>query len=284
MSQILFYTGTQAQFNALQTKNENALYFLTDVHKLYKGGTLFTQTVEIVTSFPESGSVGVIYVKNGTYETRQWNGSAWVTLALPTVSTIGESASNNEVPTSLAVKNYVEGKITEVNSGVSGAVANVTYANKAISVQKGTAEPVATALTGFVDGASYNGSTGELSFTTNGGTPITVNLPVENFLSAASFNNSTNVLTLTLTSGETVTCNLSDLIDVYTGGNGDTVNVAVNSGVITATVNVSSDSGNILQSKNNGLYASVPIASDAGNIIESKSSGIFAAIQWNELS
>ena len=34
MSQIIFYTGTKAQYDALATKNENALYFLTDVNKL----------------------------------------------------------------------------------------------------------------------------------------------------------------------------------------------------------------------------------------------------------
>jgi len=284
MSQILFYTGTQAQFNSLQTKNENALYFLTDVHKLYKGSTLFTQAVEVVGSFPESGSQGLVYVKSGTYETRQWNGTAWETLALPVATSITASSDNSAIPTALAVKNYVDGQITEVNTGVTGAVANVTYANKSISVQKGSGTPTATALTGFVDGASYNGSTGVLTFTTNGGTPISVNLPVENFLSAASFNSSTNVLTLTLTGGETVTCNLADLVDAYTGGNGATVNVSVSGGVVTAAVNVSSDSGNIVTAKNDGIYATVDVSAQSGNIVSKKSDGIFAAVEWNVLA
>ena len=284
MSQILFYTGTQAQFNGLQSKNENALYFLTDVHKLYKGSTLFTQTVEVVTSFPDSGVQGVIYVKSGTYETRQWNGTAWVTLALPVATSITDSSDNSAVPTALAVKNDVDGQITEVNTGVSGAVANVTYANKSISVQKGSGTPVTTALTGFVDGVSYNGTSGVLSFTTNGGTPISVNLPVENFLSAASFNNSTNVLTLTLTGGETVTCNLADLVDVYSGGNGATANVSVANGVVTASVNVSGDTGNIVQSKSDGIFATVDVSATAGNIVSKKSDGIYAAVEWNSLA
>ena len=59
MSQILFYTGTKAQYDALTTKNENALYFLTDANKLYKGSTPFTHPVQTVSSFPASGEAGV---------------------------------------------------------------------------------------------------------------------------------------------------------------------------------------------------------------------------------
>lgn len=284
MSQILFYTGTQAQYDSLQTKNEDALYFLTDVHKLYKGDTLFTHAVEVVSSFPDRGTPGVIYVKNSTYEARQWNNNTWATLAPPTVTSIGSSASDNEVPTVLAVKNYVAGKIAEVNTDISDVVSNVTFADKSLSVQKGTGTPTVTALTGFVDGASYDGATGTLSFTTNGGAPVTVNLPVENFLSAASFDNTTNILTLTLTDGETVTCNLADLVGAYTGGDGATANVTVSNGVVTASVNVSNDTGNIVQSKSDGLFATVNVSSSDGNIVTKKSDGIYAAVEWNALT
>ena len=60
MSQILFYTGTKAQFDALTTKNENALYFLTDANRLYKGSTPFTHPVQAVSAFPASGEAGTI--------------------------------------------------------------------------------------------------------------------------------------------------------------------------------------------------------------------------------
>ena len=67
MSQILFYTGTKAQYDALATKNENALYFLTDVNRLYKGAVPFSQPVQLVTTFPASGDNGVIYVNSSTH-------------------------------------------------------------------------------------------------------------------------------------------------------------------------------------------------------------------------
>lgn len=258
MSQILFYTGTKAQFDALAAKNENALYFLTDVNRLYKGAVPFSQPVQLVTAFPASGDNGVIYVNSSTHEARAWDGSDWAVIALATITSIGANPTDAQVATAKAVKNYVDGQITQVNTGVSGAVANVSYANKSISVQKGTGDPVTTALQGLVDGASYDGSTGVLTLTTNGGTPVTVNLPVENFLSAASFNAATNVLTLTLTNGETVTVSLADLVDTYTGANGATANVSIAAnGAVSASVNVSAQSGNIIEAKADGIYAGV---------------------------
>ncbi len=256
MSQILFYTGTKAQFDALATKNENALYFLTDVRKLYKGTTPFSQPVQVVTEYPAIGDFGTLYVNTVLKEAKVWDGTAYTVVTPASVTTIGNAPTNDQVPTALAVKNYVDGQITLVNTGVTGAVANVSYSNKCISVQKGAGDPVTTALAGLVDGASYDGSTGVLTLTTNGGTPVTVNLPVENFLSAAAFNASTNVLTLTLTNGETVDVSLADLVDTYTGANGATANVSIAAnGAVSASVNVSAQAGNIIEAKSDGIYA-----------------------------
>ena len=33
--------GTQAQYNALQAKDDNTLYFIIDTHRIYRGGVLF---------------------------------------------------------------------------------------------------------------------------------------------------------------------------------------------------------------------------------------------------
>lgn len=41
MANVLFKFGTQAQFDSLIEKNENALYWLTDTQRLYRGNVLF---------------------------------------------------------------------------------------------------------------------------------------------------------------------------------------------------------------------------------------------------
>lgn len=34
-------TGSQAQYDAIQVKDNNALYFIVDTHRIYKGDVLF---------------------------------------------------------------------------------------------------------------------------------------------------------------------------------------------------------------------------------------------------
>lgn len=44
---IIFKFGTQAQFNALQSKDTNTIYIITDTHKIYIGDVNYTATVNI---------------------------------------------------------------------------------------------------------------------------------------------------------------------------------------------------------------------------------------------
>ncbi len=259
MSQVLFYAVTAAQYAAISTKNPNALYFITDGNRIYKGAVPYTHPVEGVTEFPAAGEVGTLYIHKTTYEAKIWDGSAWSTVSLPVITSIGASPTNTQLPTAQAVKNYVDTEIVNVNSGISGAVSNVGYeaASKSLSVQKGAGEAVVTALTGLFDGVSYNGATGVLSFTANGGTPVSVNLPVEQFLAAAAYDEDTHVLSLTLNNDTKFDVNLADLVDAYSGEASDTAAVTVSGGKISASVKVSATEGNILSAKQDGVYASL---------------------------
>ena len=233
MSQVLFYAVTAAQYAGITTKDANALYFITDGNRIYKGGVPYTHPVEVVTTFPESGLTGTLYVHKTTYEAKVWNGTAWSMISLPVVTSIGTSPTNTQLPTAQAVKTYVDAEIVNVNTGLSGAVSNVGYeeASKSLAVQKGV-----------------------LSFTTNGGPPVTVTLPVEHFLSAAAYNEETHILTLTLNNDTEFDVNLADLVDTYEGGSTTSVVVNIAGGVVTATVKVSAAAGNQLSVKSDGLF------------------------------
>lgn len=259
MSQVLFYAVTAEQYANLSTKNDNAIYFITDGNRIYKGSVPYAHPVAVVDEFPTTGEAGTLYIHKSTYEAKTYNGTVWVTVSLPVVTSIGTSPTNTQLPTAQAVKNYLDVEIVKVNTGLSGAVSNVNYdaSSKSITVQKGAGDPVVTALTGFFDGVSFDGATGELSFTANGGTPVKVNLPVEQFLSAASYDDATNVLTLTLNNDTKFEVNLADLVDTYSGEASNTATVSVAGGKISASVNVSAEAGNILQTKTDGVYASI---------------------------
>jgi hypothetical protein len=77
MAQVLFYTATAAQYAALETKNDHAIYFITDTGDLFKGSVPFSFPCRLVETFPASGDKGYIYV-GPTGTMKVWTGSAWL--------------------------------------------------------------------------------------------------------------------------------------------------------------------------------------------------------------
>ena len=201
--------------------------------------------------FPATGLVGTLYVNTSTKEGKAWNGSAWVTVQLAVSTTLDDS--DEAIPTSKAVKEYVDGAVENIVAG-GGAVTDVTYADKTITVKKGTNSATPLQLTGLVDGAEYDGASGKLTFTTNGGTPIEINLPVEQFLAAAAYDAETHILSLTMTDNTKFDVDLGDLIDVYEAGETESISVAVSGGTITAALKVSAEAENQLQVRSDGAY------------------------------
>ena len=60
MAQVLFLTGTKAQYDALATKNTNAIYFLTDTGEIRKGAAPFSHPVK-------AGALGALAL-TGVYD------------------------------------------------------------------------------------------------------------------------------------------------------------------------------------------------------------------------
>lgn len=256
MAQVQFFTLTAAQYAALVSKDSGTLYFVTDQNRIFKGTVPYSHPVELVTTFPASGLVGTLYVNTSTKEAKAWNGSAWITVQLAVSTTLTDS--DETVPTSKAVKTYVDDAIEEVVAG-GGAVTDVTYADKTVTVRKGTTNSTDLKLSGLVDGATFDGASGKLTLTTNGGTPIELNLPVEQFLSAAAYDADTHILTLTMTDDSSFDVDLGDLIDVYTGSVNTAIAVTIANGVIAAELKVSATSDNLIEVKSDGIYVA-PLA------------------------
>lgn len=96
MAKVLFYSATSEQFNALTTKDENALYFISDTGELYKGAVRYSFPVKQVTEFPATGESGVIYV-NEDGEAKIWAGTSYIPLGSNLVDNFLESAVRHEV-------------------------------------------------------------------------------------------------------------------------------------------------------------------------------------------
>lgn len=116
-------------------------------------------------------------------------------------------------------------------------------------------------LTGLLSNAILSGNT--LTFKKSGQNEqdIVLNLSsLGKHVSSASVNTQTKTLTLNYSDGTTYPINLSSLLS-YSGGSTETASVSINnSNTVTASVKISSQSGNQIQQKSDGLF--VPVASE----------------------
>lgn len=66
---VNFRKCTYSEFAALTVKEDNAIYFLTDTHQIFKGASEYTKGTKVLTSQPKSstvGEIGALYAYNGS--------------------------------------------------------------------------------------------------------------------------------------------------------------------------------------------------------------------------
>lgn len=281
MAMIKWIVATSAAYAALETKDVNALYFLSDTGELYKGSKSFTEGVILVDEFPAKGALGKMYIHNTTLEGKVWTGSAWKTVIEEVAKSLTDDVTTNVAVTGEAIKAYVTAKFAEQVEGKF--VEGITYdkATKDLKFTKDGAEQIVP-IDGFVTGAAYNGSTGVLSFQVEGGTAIDINLPKENFVSGGSYDTETHEIVLTLTQGGEVRIPATDLVDVYTVKSTNSVNMTMTDNEISAEVKISATAGNLLKVNEDGLFAQETdisgkidkvAAAKAGEIVIAKADG-----------
>lgn len=112
---VRFETGTQAEYDSC-TKNDNVLYYTTDTRRIYKGSVEYTKTAKVVEQLPDinNGEFGVIYITliGIPYV---YTGTSYVPIIKLYSTTIDENATDDTVPTTAAVKSYIDSKLRELN-------------------------------------------------------------------------------------------------------------------------------------------------------------------------
>lgn len=253
MAMIKWIITNSTAYAGLSEKDNNALYFLQDTQEIYKGATSFTQSVMMVENFPAKGAQGKVYMHATTLEGKVWTGSAWRTIIEQVAKTLTDETVENKAVSGEAIKTYVTQKVTEAVA--DKFVEGITYnkENKQLTYTVGEAENT-VAIDGFVTNASYAGDTGILSFAVQGGETININLPKDNFVQSGEYDNDTQEIVLTLVDGSEVKIPAGDLVDVYTFESTNTIEMIETEGTVKANVKVSSEAGNQLVAKDNGLY------------------------------
>lgn len=261
MAEVKFSYGTKARYDAL-TKDSSTLYFTTDTLQLFKGDKEYTKSTKLVSALPTSGQIqGVIYFRMTDYTMHVWNGTEFVQLNKTTVTQIPASnATDNDVPTTKAVADYVNAKIEAVE-GVKGKfVTDVTYKDGVISVAKGDT-PVSTTLTGVVHAPTYDAETRTIKMPVFGGDELTISLGKDLVVKSGVYNDKTHEIELTITTGEVIKIPVGSLIDIYVGVATATAEVTVSDdNKISVNVRVSAKANNSIVLEKDGLYVAVPDA------------------------
>ena len=153
MALVKFLTGTAADFQGLDVKDQDTLYFVTDERRIYKGDVPFSggiyQTVE---EFPGTGVVNTLYVNTATGQVSYWNGTGYQTVVPATGKTISAPGSNDQLATTKAVVDYVaaqvadldvaalEGRVDTLETEMDAAQGNISTIQGQITVINGEGE------------------------------------------------------------------------------------------------------------------------------------------------
>ena len=116
--------GTKAKYNAIATKDNDALYFCTDTLELYKGSVAYSKAVKFVSTLPTGDAISpnVVYaLADGTI--KSWDpaaasgAGAWVTIGVPKTTTVAAAAtaSDDLIPTEKAVRTALDTDITNLH-------------------------------------------------------------------------------------------------------------------------------------------------------------------------
>lgn len=261
MAEVKFSYGTKARYDALAPKELDTLYFTTDTLQIFKGNTEYTKSTKMVSALPASGQIqGVIYFRMSDYTMHIWNGTEFVQLNKKTVTQIPASATNDDIPTSKAVADYVQAKIEAVE-GIKGKfVTDVTYNAGVLSVAKG-GEPVTTTLTGVIHEPTYDATTRTIKLPVFGGDTLTIALGKDLVVTSGSYNAKDKNIELTITSGDVIKIPVGSLVDIYVGVATSTATLTVSSdNKISVNVKVSAKANNSIVIEEDGLYVAVPDA------------------------
>lgn len=217
MAKVLFSRGLSTVYTGLPEKQADTIYFLTDTQQIYLGEQLIADTTKLNVQFVEAvpefdtakedvlyvvpGADGGIYIKGDSTMDQVGGGEAESVkdgvldlgnFQEGVVSTeIGESPTDTTIPTSQAVKEYVDTITQTLNTTIDGLVKNITVQTPSTQGTPGTVLRITKEDDTYQD--------------------ITI---ADIFLSAASYESETHILTLTLNDEEqsTVTVDLSTLI------------------------------------------------------------------------
>lgn len=260
--------GLQSAYNQLETKDAGTLYFCTDTGKMYKGDVDFTESVKVVATKPTTPVAGKVYILQDTNTVESYDGSAWHTITPAVSAQVGLSSTDDTVPTSKAVYDFVT-KIAETITGSDKVVTSLESTTPGkINYKTADENEHEVTLTGVSTGVQYDATTRKFTFHTVGSDDLVVELGKDIFVDPTgdnSYHPDTKEIWLTLNNGlegtaaTVIKIPAAGLVNILTGETSSSVKVTVDnaSGKIKAEAVVKANTEgftNALKLDEGGLY------------------------------
>ena len=252
--------GLQANYNALETKDSDVLYFCTDTKKVYKGDVDYSESIVPVSTKPGSPAAGKVYVIEDTDTVEAFINGEWVIISYPTATSVDADSDDMHVATAKAVYDAISSLASSSETiksiGAGTAAAQVT-------ITKGDNTTESVTIPGVVTEPTWDATLRKLTLPISDGEAVEVNIGKDIFLDPTAnngYNPDTGNIEMYLNDGDgeseptLVSIPASALVDIYTGSKTDGATTTVSDdNVITVNINVDPDENNALVLTANGL-------------------------------
>lgn len=240
MADVLFKSGTYAQYVGLAAKDDNTIYFI-DNGQIYKGETSYTDQIVVVSALPNTLVAGKVYVNTTDKSVTYYDGTTSTVVIPETVGTIGDSTPDTDLANVKAIKDFVAAEIAKIPAQVdytvtlvdetagTGELTKQTIKQGKVGSETEVGTIVVPDLKMEVKATPNDGYLKTYQFTYGTGSAFEIDIPKDLVVTAGEIivvNSSSPVsgltdgtyLKLTIANqADPVYINTSDLCDVYTG-------------------------------------------------------------------
>lgn len=230
--------GLQAAYDALDTKNNNLLYFCTDTQKLYKGAIDFTNNMIAAATKPTIPVVGKIYFLADTETVEAYINGEWKVISYPVATSVDLTSDDMHIASAKAVYDAIQKAVGDITGGgaVIGDVNASESAAATLVVKKGDGTTKDVVIPGVATAPTWDASARKLTIPVTGQDAVEVNIGKDIFIdpiAANGYDAETQTINLYLNdgTGETEPTHIAipaaALVDVYTGGTSNSTSVSV---------------------------------------------------------
>lgn len=228
---VKFKSGTAAAFKALESKDNNTLYFLNDTYQIYKGNQIYTTDYWVGNTKPSTGAENTLYICTNEQKIYEWKdadegGSYSVVFDGSTAALDNEvtESSTNGV-TSKAIYEFVASEVAKITGGSTDAfVTSITADDEVVgrlNIQKGTTSTtVDLKLSGMAKLPSYDASSRKITFQSADGSEqaVEIDLGKDLVVQSGRYDTEEKKLILVLNDEDSteIEIDVAALVDTYT--------------------------------------------------------------------